>query len=692
MAGLYQTLITWNSNDVLYAEDVDNEFQNVRNNMIATSVEGYSTINNVFSQTRAVAEIDPAPGGVYANCVDNQTMAGEIEKLRFVIHRIIDGGQSGTTYGTIPARSLSSSSEYPLNWYFPFNGQGTLFPWVDSIKRGGIINSQTGSAADFVQADIDTNSSHAKFGQVSMVGGGILGVDAYKGSQDEGTISAWFRNFAAGDYIVSNPTLGVSLYCATGTGFLTAQLRLAAAASNSAKTIKTVTSSGSQIGISSYNNAIIRWGLNGVYGSGQDSLQLLLNGLTTGIGTQLTAQTFGTNYSNSGNWFIGSKENIPSWTSYDAMNVLPDSNGWTKSSGSLVPTVSGGVLNAPTGTAFAVYTKTSSSALAGVNLDSMTVDLKVNVQSGGLLQFTVRDNSLSRGVTCLIRSSTITLGSDSNGFGNLNINFSDSPFAQAVNHDFTNWTWVRVVFTGGANPVASVYIDGVFGTSLILSTVDSVSSNNTISFSVIPSNTSGSSVNLEWFAYVSSAANPFLGNASSGNLDDIGCFQKLISDSDLLLTVANSTNNLSFVLGSDSYLGVKSSKSVSFGALQAATGTYGQVTPVVPQSLFVVSDGTSKVPVSMNTIGQGVTGQSVILSIQPEIDAATFVNLGEFGCSSTATPIAGSILTTKTNSAFSTSLNLSPGVHAFTCGAVTNGATGASAGNVVAQYISDMRE
>lgn len=129
MAGIYSTIRTWNSNDVLYASDIDNEFQNVKNNMIATSVEGYSTINNVFSLTRATAEIDPAPLGVYANCVDNQTLAGEIEKLRFVVHRIIDGGLSTTTYGVVPSTSIAniqSQNTLPANRIVSGATRGTI--------------------------------------------------------------------------------------------------------------------------------------------------------------------------------------------------------------------------------------------------------------------------------------------------------------------------------------------------------------------------------------------------------------------------------------------------------------------------------------------------------------------------------------------------------------------------------------
>ena len=712
MAGIYQTLKNWNSNDILYAADVDAEFQNVRNNMIATSVEGYSTINNVFSLTRAKAEIDPAPSGIFANCVDNQTMAGEIEKLRFVIHRMVDGGLSTTSYATTPSRSLASSSAYPLAWYFPFNGQGTLFPWTDLIRRGGIINSQTpASPGDFPQTQIDTTLANAKYGLVSLKCGGVLAVSDKNGSQDEGTVCSWFRNLSAGDYIITNPTLGISLYCAAGTGYLTASLRLPTAASNSAKTFQTVASTGSQIGNTSYQSTSIRWSLNQTYGSATDQFQLLLGGSTTGLGTQLTAQTFNVNTTNTGNWFIGAKENNPSWASYDAMNVLPSANGWTGASASSAPapTVANGILTF-TGTSsnpqsMYYYYKQSASTITGVSLSSMIVDFKLKM-TGAKDEFnvTVRDNSLSRGFSVSIFAGTLYISTLSNpnygAYGEQQGTFTTSTVGS-----FNNWTWVRLVSSGSPNPTLSVYIDGVFAASATLIDADTINAgNNYIGFAVFPQ-TGGAQ--LEWMAYHNSALNPLVANSSSGNLADIGAFTRLVTDTNLLATIGTSTTQLSSVIGSDIYQGIKGTRQITVnnvGGLRTygsnISGSSGTVW-ATGANFNIVSDGKSQIQLNGYALGRAISGAYNLMTSVGYLDGVTYSTnggaLNGFGVNAGATqgtcPPTSGALTALYNVNLQNVI-LPVGIHNFTFGtnvSNTTGASGINNGYVIEQNIVDLR-
>ena len=82
---VFSRIKTWVSNEVLTAADLNGEFNNILNNMDPDGIEDFS--NNV-SQMQSAAD----PGGVGTESLAT-TLAGEIQRLRFVINRIVSGAQ-----------------------------------------------------------------------------------------------------------------------------------------------------------------------------------------------------------------------------------------------------------------------------------------------------------------------------------------------------------------------------------------------------------------------------------------------------------------------------------------------------------------------------------------------------------------------------------------------------------------------
>lgn len=80
---LFARIKTWVANETLKSSDVNAEFNNIISNMIPTSIVGYeSTVNQMRTQT------DPGSQGSESQA---SSMAGEIERLRFVINRALGG-------------------------------------------------------------------------------------------------------------------------------------------------------------------------------------------------------------------------------------------------------------------------------------------------------------------------------------------------------------------------------------------------------------------------------------------------------------------------------------------------------------------------------------------------------------------------------------------------------------------------
>lgn len=100
---VFSRIKTWVSNEVLTAADLNGEFNNILNNMDPDGIEDFS--NNV-SQMQSSAD----PGGVGTESLAT-TLAGEIQRLRYVIKRIIDQAQwYSTPISTLGTGGIATAS------------------------------------------------------------------------------------------------------------------------------------------------------------------------------------------------------------------------------------------------------------------------------------------------------------------------------------------------------------------------------------------------------------------------------------------------------------------------------------------------------------------------------------------------------------------------------------------------------
>lgn len=92
----FSRLHTWALDEVIRSADLNAEFNNILNNLNPAGLDGYS-------DNTATMQIQTSPGGVGTESLAT-SLAGEIERLRFVIARI-----AGTTYWySTPASSIAS--------------------------------------------------------------------------------------------------------------------------------------------------------------------------------------------------------------------------------------------------------------------------------------------------------------------------------------------------------------------------------------------------------------------------------------------------------------------------------------------------------------------------------------------------------------------------------------------------------
>jgi hypothetical protein len=86
MAGLWNLFKVWNDDETLTTEDLNDSFETVQENSIASQIEGTSTLNNVPNDSLMDAMQAPFPNSVrnYA-----ASIADEIQELRYMIAQIL---------------------------------------------------------------------------------------------------------------------------------------------------------------------------------------------------------------------------------------------------------------------------------------------------------------------------------------------------------------------------------------------------------------------------------------------------------------------------------------------------------------------------------------------------------------------------------------------------------------------------
>lgn len=147
MAGIFSLLKTWNENETLTSQDLNNAFLNQKTNATAAATEGYSTVNNVPNLARIQADIDPAPSGDPLASEGNQTVAGEIQRIRYQIKKIL-----GSDYWyDAPASSLTDQISAP----FFVSSCDTFNSWVASGGLAGPFRVESSTGAGYVNITND---------------------------------------------------------------------------------------------------------------------------------------------------------------------------------------------------------------------------------------------------------------------------------------------------------------------------------------------------------------------------------------------------------------------------------------------------------------------------------------------------------------------------------------------------------
>lgn len=524
MPGSWSRVKVWSSGEILTAADLNAEFNNVITNDVPTASDDY-----MASNVQAQLQTDPYPSSVLSLAT---SLASELERYRYQIAQI-----TGNTYWyedpPTDLRTVSESQSLGLAVGLEFEGplggaSSTTDVFAKIINQGAIINALSWSTADLTINEM--SSTQKKFGSYSLALGGIsiLGFPGYYNNPVKGTLSAWFRNLASGDYIAYNPLTGTELYL-DSSGFLTFKQTEKTAASESAKNATTVAGSVSRAGDTTFRHVAAKWRLNDENGAGTDLLELEYG--ASDEGTQVGSDNIDINPGRGGIWFIGNKRNDPTWDHSYAVNGLPTahSDAWTKT-GAFTATVSNGVLtmNATGATGQQTYSKTNN-----IDLDGMTIDWKMKVNSVSArealaedrLVMVVNDDSKNRGVTIAFDTNSISIS-------NLGSGLSDRANVIELNVDTTSYHRYRLTsVASGSDITCKFYIDGVIQVSWTNTLAASVAG-DVISLGGYDGGTYSYSIAVEDFRYESNGSTvyPPVAPSSQGHIDSFGIVSNVVSD------------------------------------------------------------------------------------------------------------------------------------------------------------------
>lgn len=506
--------------NTILADHYNGEFDNIIDNGL--TADGITSASATIPAMQAVT--DPGEQGTESQATSER---GELQRLRNIIREI-----TGKTYWyETPAINLQTISTLPQGLHIGLEFEGALMGASSTtdvlakvINQGAIINAASLSTADVAAADFD--GTNKKFGSYSysLGSGNVLAFPGQNGNVVKGSLSAWFRNMASGDYVAYNPLLGIELYMDSNSR-LAAKLTKRTAASESAKATAAITqTTGTDTGDSTFRNVILKWRTNSEGGAGTDLLGLLKSGST--IGTQLSAQTISINPGDGGYWFVGSKRNDPAWTHFYAASGLPTAHSFVwASNGTPNGSISDGVLNISTSGATGFYSKTGAANLTQVNLANETIEIKARLNSTGqrttgdpaFCSFSMLDDSMNRSLRLNLFPSSVTLS-----FG-VNVTFK---LACEITLDTSKYHVYRITSSGTPSPTTNLYIDGLLvftGTN----TISDTTANDKIQFGTSASSTTNS--DWEWVAFDTTVSAP-VAASTSGNLDSWGVTSDVISN------------------------------------------------------------------------------------------------------------------------------------------------------------------
>lgn len=585
MPGLYSRIKTWVSGEVLYAADLNAEFDNIITNDVPLKIDDYSA-------TTTQMRIQTSPGAQGSESLAT-SLAGELERLRYVIARI-----TGKTYWyDAPDRNLlTEKSADDVAFYLPFqSNEGTTAGVLqNAIERGAVINALSRSSADVSSSYFDTINKVFGSASYGLGAGRVLAYPGLDGSVSQGALSMHARSLNPGEYLAYNPLLGVELYL-DGSGFLTTRIRKATAAAGGVKDFATVAGTSSRSGVTSFKHIACSWAANAVNGAATDAIALYYDGATEG--TQLSGSSIALNGSRDNLWFFGARPNDPAWSKYSSMNVVPGADGWTVDGTSGQGTVSNGVLTIASADLSSAHC--AFSLATNVDLSNMTIDFKVKLddvsQAGKFLEdamginLIVRDDSMNRSMNVFMHQSGITIR-----------DAASNTTIKAFRVNLSDWKNIRITTSGATNPVVKLYVNGALQGSTTLQTAD-VTATDIIQFGHVATSSACAATSYwEWFAYQSGTATvyPPVQGGVGGQIDDVLCGKTALTSSVLLLLktssgrdVFNNDFNRSLTLP-DEYL-LQQPDSTGY-----TSTSYAHYTPVASSAedgyLYFVSDGVSK--------------------------------------------------------------------------------------------------
>lgn len=610
MPGNWSRVKTWISKEKLLFSDLNAEFDNVISNQEPLKFDDYSTnVTQMQQQT--------TPGGLGSESLAT-TLAGELERIRYVIARII-----GKTYWyEDPLTNIQSATDQAA-FYIPFDGDEltTTSAYADCISRGVIINHIARQTENFTSSQIDTTNKKFGNSSFSCVTGSGFAYPNFYGSANQGSLHFWFRNMLNASYMAFNPGLGLEIYLDSSTGVLTFRQTLPTAASQTAKNTVSVAGSVSRASDGTFRSCAAVWSTNASQGAATDRLQLYYDGAVEG--TALTSQSYTVNNSQDSIWFFGCRPNTPTWIKFSAMSVLPSAESvspWT-GAGTGTPSVSGGVLTM-TQTAGQTYTYDKST---NIDLNAMTIEFKIKLPTGNVFTTAAatscfpilqcRDDSMDRGfVMEMQQSQCIFYGSSATAA-------AGTQQGWAIAHDFTKWTTVRITSAGATNPTLNVYINGLHRGTFVVDIADATATDS-IQFGLPYASTTANTIQWEYVAYIGTAATaPVQANSTSGNLDEI--FQSRSLMTSTTVTTLKTTSPKAY-LKRDMYNGLTLFNYTAPG-IEATSPSITQFVRHAPgnqdansQLMYFPSDGRA--------IFNAVARQSVISGAGPAVIGAISVD------------------------------------------------------------------
>lgn len=499
MPGIFSRLKTWVAGEVLTHSDLNAEFDNIINNAAGDKMDGTSHNLAEMQQTE-----DPAPSGT-PDLVQPISITDEIRRLRYAVKRII----GKTNWYDTPSRNLENFFYETNHIFAPSKISGATIS--SAVIQSGLYDSLSFSDANYYDTSI-TKFSAASLKSPSSSARYFF-FDPGKMDPYFGTFSFWFRNVSANETLLYNPTNGLRIYL-NASGYLTCEITLATASSNTQKSVQTIATGSSALnGLASFTNVVISYRIEN---SASDKISVYVNG--TQIGSTVTGPFSVNSPCRAEHWFLNGSSTSRVTSSFLANQSLPTASGlgWTKVTTGGTEAVSGGVLSLNTVSANTLYytntpPSTSSSGLwyefkirlgasaspdptaaPGTNVTQFGVTLRTATDQKAF-HLMVSPSGLSAVPVNGLIPSTYVAG-----------------YSSRTEHDFHQWSTVSVHTSGGQ--YANIYINGIFRFCVRL--VTDATAGSLIAFGDMQAGNAGGLTELEYFSMGTSGL-PVTANSSS---------------------------------------------------------------------------------------------------------------------------------------------------------------------------------